>query len=141
MRLRGIAALAGILALALPGAAIAAGQSSTPAVVTTPSLTGGSTPSTSTTPAHTGPYTVPNTTSSSSSGGLSSGDEIAIFVAAALLLGGIARYIMSDSRGHTPSRAVADLDSPRATVRPLQHRVKRARAKGKRARRARRAGR
>jgi hypothetical protein len=57
------------------------------------------------------------------------------------VIAGIAWVIRSDARSHTPAGEVADIDRPKGTVAPIEHRLKRSRAKAKRARRARRAGR
>jgi hypothetical protein len=122
-------------AIAAPASATSGSLSTTVPSITTPTTT---TPSTST---QTGPLTVPTTTTSQSSGGLSRGAELAIFVAAALLIAGIAWIIVTDARGRTPSGDLPDLDRPKGTIAPLDHRLRRSRAKAKRARRARRAGR
>jgi hypothetical protein len=121
-------------AIAAPASAKSGSLSTVPSI-TTPTTT---TPSTST---QTGPLTVPTTTSSQSSGGLSRGAELAIFIAAALLIAGIAWIIVTDARGRTPAGDLPDLDRPKGTIAPLDHRLRRSRAKAKRARRARRAGR
>jgi hypothetical protein len=134
-----VLAAAGLVALALPAGAAAAGATS-PASSLIPTTT---TPTATQTPAtSTGPVTVaPPASSSSSSGGISSLEEIGIFVAAALLIAVIARIIMSDARGHTPAGDAPDWERERGTVKPLEQRIKESRAKAKRARRARRAGR
>jgi len=129
-------AVAALLAalLAAPGAALAG--SGTPSAPSFPSST-----TTTTQPVGGSPYTVANPSTSSSGGGLSSGDEIGIIVAGVLLIGGIARFILRDSRGLRPGATIPGIDRPRGTARPLDQRVKRSRAKAKQARRARRAGR
>jgi hypothetical protein len=124
-------------AIAAPASAKSGSLSTTVPSITTPTTTT-TTPSTST---QTGPLTVPTTTTSQSSGGLSRGAELAIFVAAALLIAGIAWIIVTDARGRTPAGDLPDLDRPKGTIAPLDHRLRRSRAKAKRARRARRAGR
>jgi hypothetical protein len=126
-----------VVVLGLPAGAIAAGSLTTlptsPAPVTTvPSTTTPTTPS--------GPVTVPEV-KSTGSGGLSKLDEGGIFVAAALVRIAIARIIMRDARSHAPSGEIRQIDRPKGTLAPIDHRLKRTRAKAKRARRARRAGR
>jgi hypothetical protein len=138
LRLCGAPVVLAFVALTLPAAAVGATTGSTAAGTVLPTLTT-TTPSTTTTPASTAPYTVKAPASSSGSGGLSTADEIGIIVAAALLIGGIARIIMRDARSHAPAGAPPDLDRARGSVRPIEHRVKRSRAKAKNARRARRA--
>jgi hypothetical protein len=132
-----LAGVLGVAALALPGAAVAAGSLTTPPISPTPSVTT-TVPSTTTTPS--GPVTVPEV-KATGSGGLSKLDEGGIFVVAALVLAGIARLIMRDARSHTPSGEIRQIDRPKGTLAPIDHRLKKTRAKAKRARRARRAGR
>jgi hypothetical protein len=130
-------------AWAFPGLAMAGAGSLTtlpnapvPTGTTTPAST--PTPTLGTTP--TGPVTVPTPTATSS-GGLSRIAEGAIFVAAALVIAGIARVIVRDARSRAPAGDPPSLDRVKGTVAPIEHRLKRSRAKAKRARRARRAGR
>jgi hypothetical protein len=136
----GVCAALTLAALLVPALAAASTTGATTPGTVLPTLTTPST-TTTTTPASTGPYTVANTTGSSSSGGLSGTDELAIIVVAILLIVGIWRLIVRDARSHTPAGAPPDPDRPRGSVRPIEHRVKRSRAKGKNARRARRSGR
>lgn len=137
-RVVGILAVAASLALTLPAAAAAAAAGATsPATSLLPATSTTQAPSTQST----GPVTVAPASTSSSSGGLSSAEEIAIFVAAALVIAVIARIIMSDARRHTPAGDAPDWERARGTVKPLEQRIKESRAKAKRARRARRAGR
>lgn len=96
---------------------------------------------TTTTPTQTGPFTVPNPTTTSSSGGISTADEIGFGVVVLLVIGGLARFIVRDARARVPARPTREIDSVKGTVKPIEHRVKRARSKEKRARRARRASR
>jgi hypothetical protein len=132
-------------ALAPVGASAAGSSSSGAAASSSSSLTGlpvptvQSTGSTSTATS-TGPITVP-TPKATSSGGITGTEEAGIFVAAILVIAGIAWVIRSDARSHTPAGEIADIDRPKGTVAPIEHRLKRSRAKAKRARRARRAGR
>jgi hypothetical protein len=136
--------LAGMLALAalvLCAGASAAGSLTTLPTAPVPTVSGTTANAGSVTFTPTGPVTVP-AASPTSSGGLSKLEEAGIFVVGALLLAGIARLIMRDARSHTPAgEAVREIDRPKGTVAPIDHRLKRTRAKAKRARRARRAGR
>jgi hypothetical protein len=84
---------------------------------------------------------VPTPTTSTGSGGLSSGEEIGLFAVVGLVLAGIARMIVTDARGRAPTRVAGEIDRVKGSVRPLDHRIRDSRAKGKRAKRARRAGR
>jgi hypothetical protein len=136
-----VATLAGavcVAVLGLPAVAIAAGSLTTLSTSPVTPTVVPSTTTTSTTPS--GPVTVPDVTPTSS-GGLSKLDEAAIFVVAVLVLAGIARLIMRDARSHAPSGEIREIDRPKGTIAPIDHRLKRTRAKAKRARRARRAGR
>jgi hypothetical protein len=118
-----------------------------PLVATTPAGTGlGATTGGLVTPnpATTEPLpaaTATASTSTSSGGGLSGTDEIALFLAGALLFVGIALVIRHDARSHTPDGPIRELDTPRGTATPPQLRVQRQRAKAKAARKARRSGR
>ncbi|HEX2703416.1 MAG TPA: hypothetical protein VHM72_08295, partial [Solirubrobacteraceae bacterium] len=131
-RALGVLASIALATLLLPAAAGATGATS-PASALLPT-----TPTTQPSTTSTGPPTVPAPSNSSSSGGLSSAEEIGIFVLAALIIAGIARLIISDARSHTPAGEVPDWERPRGSVRPLEQRIKQSRAKAKRARRARR---
>lgn len=132
-----------VLALAFAPGAVAASTGSSGSLTTLPSTIPATTTQPATTsPAQTGPVTVPNTTAStSSSGGISTGVAIGIGVAVLVVLAGIGRFIVTDARSHRPSRVSRELDRAKATVRPIEHRIRHSRAKAKRARRARRAGR
>ncbi|GAC1435411.1 MAG: hypothetical protein NVSMB51_04850 [Solirubrobacteraceae bacterium] len=76
-------------------------------------------------------------TTSTSSGGLSSGSQVLIFVGAGAVLAAIAFVIMRDARIHAPARARTGAEPQRKTTPPLAVRVDRGRAKAKRARQAR----
>jgi hypothetical protein len=98
------------------------------------------TPTTTSTATTSGPVTVPAPVSpTAGTNGLTSVEEGAIFVVALLVIVTIARIIVNDARRHSPRGATVSIDRPRGTVAPLEHRLKRSRAKAKRARRARRA--
>jgi len=144
MRTRLIATLAAALALALaPSASAASSTGSSGSLSTLPGLSNqsGQTTPTTTTPTQTAPFTVPNPSTSSSSGGISTADEIGFGVVVLLVLGGIARFIVRDARARVPARPAREIDRVKGTVKPIEHRVKRARSKERRARRARRASR
>jgi hypothetical protein len=57
------------------------------------------------------------------------------------VIAGIARIIVKDARSHTPAGEVRSIDRPKGTIAPIEHRLRRSRARAKRARKARRAGR
>jgi hypothetical protein len=57
------------------------------------------------------------------------------------VIAGIARIIVKDARSHTPSGEAPSIDRPKGTIAPIEHRLRRSRARAKRARKARRAGR
>jgi hypothetical protein len=82
---------------------------------------------------------IPTTTTSTtatSTGGLSSTEQIALFAAGIVLIGGIAFLIRRDARSHTPAGRPQS-DAPRATVPPRAKRVEQSRARAKAARRQR----
>jgi beta-lactamase regulating signal transducer with metallopeptidase domain len=125
-----LTAVAASVLLALPPVALAAAVS-----LTTPTTTTVSGSSTATTTTDSGPSTVA-TPVSSNSGGLTTLQEIGIFVAAAVLIGAIAYGIRRDAHAHAPA---ALLPGERVRVDPRRaERAKREREKVKAARRARR---
>jgi hypothetical protein len=69
-------------------------------------------------------------------GGLSTTEQIGLFAAALLLIGGIAFLIRRDAGAHAPAGKVAG-SGPRATIQPRGKRVEKSRAKAKAARRQR----
>ena len=130
------------IALALAPSAGAATTGVSGPLTTLPSTVPATTTPASTSSAPTGPVTVPVPAApASSSGGVSSGEAIGIGVVVLLILAGIGRFIVTDARSHQPSRATRELDRARGTVKPIEHRISQSRAKAKRAKRARRAGR
>jgi hypothetical protein len=64
-----------------------------------------------------------------------------LFAVVGLVLAGIARLIVTDARGRAPTHVAGEIDRVKGSVRPIDHRIRRSRAKAKRAKRARRAGR
>jgi hypothetical protein len=89
-------------------------------------------------PTTTATPTVQTTTSttSTSTGGLSSTEQIALFGAGIVLIGGIAFLIRRDARAQVPEGRLAS-DRPRGTVQPRAKRVEQSRARAKAARRQR----
>jgi hypothetical protein len=135
-----LAGVLGAAALVFCAGASAAGSLTTLPTAPVPSVSGTTTNGGTVTFTPTGPVTVPNATPTTA-GGLSKVEEAGIFVVGALLLAGIARLIVRDARRHAPRGEVREIDRPKGTLAPIDHRLKRTRAKAKRARRARRAGR
>ena len=78
-----------------------------------------------------------STTPSTSGGGLSTTEQIAVFGAGIVLIGGIAFLIRRDARSAAPVTTRALSDAPRATVKPRAKRVEQSRARAKAARRQR----
>ncbi|MCA1689953.1 MAG: hypothetical protein LC720_05825 [Actinobacteria bacterium] len=79
----------------------------------------------------------PTTSTTTGAGGsLSSIEQIGLFAAALLLIGGIAFLIRRDAGAHAPA-GKASGSGPRATIQPRGKRVERSRAKAKAARRQR----
>jgi hypothetical protein len=105
-----VAAATGAIALALPGAALAATPSVNPfgplpqAQATTPT-TPAAAPPAGASPTQQVPVTP--SASSSTSGGLSGFDTILIALGALIVLGGISFYIWHDARRRAPARAAA----------------------------------
>jgi hypothetical protein len=88
-------------------------------------------------PTSTPTVATPTTSSTTTSGGgLSSTEQIGLFAAALLLIGGIAFLIRRDAGAHAPAGKVAG-SGPRATIQPRGKRVEKSRAKAKAARRQR----
>jgi hypothetical protein len=89
-------------------------------------------------PAPTPTVSAPPTTSttSTSGGGLSTAEQIGLFGAGLLLIGGIAYLIHRDAHAAAPVTK-AHSDAPRATVKPRAKRVEQSRARAKAARRQR----
>jgi hypothetical protein len=116
-----IAAATGAIALALPGAALAAApsanpfgpvpqaQSTTPATPAPTAPPSGATPTPGAvqTPGATSQVPVTPGTSGSTGGGLSGTDALLIALGAVIVLGGISFYIWRDARKRAPARAVA----------------------------------
>jgi hypothetical protein len=133
---------AAVLAVSAPAAGAASSTGTSGSLSTLPGL---STGATATTPAsssggQSGPLTVPNPTpTSTTSGGISTAESMALGLVVLLVLAGIGRFIVVDARARSARRAVREIDRGRGSVRPIEHRVKRGRAKEKRARAARRA--
>ncbi|MGA2470844.1 MAG: hypothetical protein ABSG64_09160 [Solirubrobacteraceae bacterium] len=139
-RLATLGAAVAFIALLAPASASATG-SGTPLTTTLPTPTLGATTPTLGSSTPPGPVTVPAPVTTSSGGGITSVEEAAIFVVAGLVIFSIARIIVNDARRHAPAGTAPSIDRPRGSVAPLEHRLKRSRAKAKRARRARRAAR
>lgn len=108
---------------AVPGQAVAQGQNPFLPLPTQPTP-----PPTATTPTTSSP--------ASSGGGLSSTEQVALFAAGVLLIGGIAFLIRRDARAQAPVKRPAGT-GPRATTQPRAKRVEQSRAKAKAARRQR----
>jgi hypothetical protein len=88
-------------------------------------------------PTPTPTVTAPTTSSpSTSGGGLSSTEQIALFAAGVLLIGGIAFLIRRDAHAQAPVKRPAGT-GPRATTQPRAKRVEQSRARAKAARRQR----
>jgi len=128
-----------ILALALPGSALAQGGGSiNQSGPSNPLAPGLPQPSVST-PTTTTPTIITATSGSSSSSGLSGGDAIAIAIGAIVLLGGISFFIWHDARRRAPIRhraatAAAGAGSgskPRPKPRKLSRAERRRRKRGR----------
>jgi hypothetical protein len=89
-------------------------------------------------PTPTPTVSVPTTTSptATSGGGLSTAEQIGLFGAGLLLIGGIGYLIRRDAHAAAPVTR-AHSDAPRATVKPRAKRVEQSRARAKAARRQR----
>jgi len=74
--------------------------------------------------------TVPNPTTDSGSGGISTPMRSDSGVVVLLVIGGLARFIVRDARARVPARANARDRQLKGTVKPIEHRVKRATLEG-----------